>query len=224
LGTIAGVASALALLIADQFAGNTFSHPVVYVWNTLIRFASFIILVYLLSSLKQSLDFEREMARSDHLTGAVNSRYFYDLLQMEMIRSLRYRHPFTVAYIDLDDFKLINDQFGHKIGDEALRMVVTHLNRQLRKSDVVARVGGDEFVVLLPETDQHAAQHMFARIQTCVLENVKTGSLPINFSVGVITYEDIPDSVDEVITLADELMYSVKRDGKHAVKYASYNG
>jgi GGDEF domain-containing protein len=109
LGFGASVASAMVWLIADITTGQSYSSPFIPFWNSFIRFAFFIIITLLLSSLKSSL----ELAHTDHLTSAINSRYFYEITQMEINRFQRNRHPFTVAYIDLDNFKTVNDRFGH---------------------------------------------------------------------------------------------------------------
>jgi GGDEF domain-containing protein len=119
IGIIASFISSLVWLAADAASGNTYSNPLIPFWNTLIRFSFFIIITLLLAALKDALGIEKEFARIDSLTGAVNSRFFYELAQMEIDRSQRYKHPFTLAYIDLDNFKTLNDQFGHQICEKA---------------------------------------------------------------------------------------------------------
>ena len=158
LGIVASLVSAIVWFIADIAAGSLYSHPFIYVWNTLIHLSFFVITALLLSTLRKVLEREREIAHIDYLTGAINSRLFYDFAQMEIDRIQRYEHPFTLAYIDLDNFKVVNDRFGHSVGDQALRTVVSATKKYLRKTDVVARLGGDEFVLLLPETNQESAR------------------------------------------------------------------
>ena len=102
LGIVASLVSTVVWIISDVAADNPYSHPVIYAWNTLMGFGFFVIVALLLSTLKRALEHEKELARTDYLTGAVNSRVFYDSLQTEINRSQRYKNPFTIAYIDID--------------------------------------------------------------------------------------------------------------------------
>jgi len=160
-GVVVSIVSALVWLMADIASGHSYSHPAIYYWNTTIRFSFFIIVVLLLSALRNTHYHAKELARIDNLTGAVNARYFSELVQMEIDRSQRNRQSFTVAYVDLDNFKSVNDRFGHSLGDEVLRTIVQRAKSQLRRVDVVARLGGDEFALLLPETAQDEAADLY---------------------------------------------------------------
>jgi diguanylate cyclase (GGDEF)-like protein len=224
LGVVAALVSAMVWLTADIAAGNFYSHPFIYVWNTLIRLSFFIIPALLLSALKRTLENEKELARTDHLTGAANSRFFYDLLQMEIDRFQRFGRPFTLAYLDLDNFKAVNDRFGHLAGDDVLRSVAGCAKKNMRKTDIVARLGGDEFALLLPETDQGSARVAVAKIQSGLLLEMRNQRWPITFSVGVLTCSAMPASTEELVKIADELMYQAKRDGKDAIRYSIYAG
>lgn len=223
-GLLASIISAFIWYVADAAAEHQYSHPLIPVWNTLIRLAFFILISFLLSAIKRGTERERELAHTDFLTGAVNSRLFFNLIQMEVDRSLRHKSPFTLAYIDLDNFKKVNDQFGHTTGDEVLRAVVNHSRKHLRKTDVVARLGGDEFALLLPDTDQQSAQVILTKTQAHLLEEMQRNNWPITFSIGALTCTTAPQSTDELIRMADELMYSVKHESKNAIKYATYAG
>lgn len=219
-GLVASFACAIIWLAADITTTQLSFFPFIQVWNSFIRLAFFIIITILLSSLKSSL----ELARTDHLTTAINSRYFYDLAQMEMNRSQRNQHPFTIAYIDLDNFKAVNDRFGHVEGDQVLIALVSSVSKVIRKSDFIARLGGDEFAVLFPETDQEAARIIFSKIQNSFAEAVQQKNWSVTFSVGILTCRVAPQTTDELIRIADELMYLAKSDGKNAVKYSTYVG
>jgi diguanylate cyclase (GGDEF)-like protein len=212
----------LVWLVADVASGNLYSYPLVPVWNTLIRFIFFIITTLLISELRKAKEREGELARLDYLTGAVNSRFFYELAQREIDRSQRYQHPFTLAYIDLDNFKAVNDQFGHATGDQILRTLVSSARGFIRKTDTFARLGGDEFVLLMPETSQESAQSVISRLQSGLLEEMRQNNCPVTFSIGVLTCQAAPPTPNELVKMADNLMYSVKNDGKNAVKYATY--
>jgi diguanylate cyclase (GGDEF)-like protein len=224
LGIVACLAGAVVWLLADIAAGSSYSHPVVYAWNTLIRLSFFLIVTFLLSALKKSLERERELAHTDYLTGAMNSRFFFEFLQMEIDRFRRYQHPFSLAYIDLDNFKALNDRFGHMAGDQVLRTVVSHTKSRLRKTDVVARLGGDEFALLLPETDQESAKVAISKIQSSLLQEMQKNRWPITLSMGVLTCTVAPPTRDELVRMADDLMYIAKREGKNAIRFSTYSG
>jgi diguanylate cyclase (GGDEF)-like protein len=224
LGIVAYLASAFAWLISDMAAGHSYSQPTIYAWNTLIVLSFFVIVALLLSAFRRALEHERALTHTDYLTGAVNSRFFFDLVQIEISRSQRYKHPFTIAYIDIDNFKAVNDQFGHTTGDQVLRAMVNHAKKCLRKTDVVARLGGDEFALLLPETSQESAQVALPKIQRGILEGMHQSNWSITLSIGVFTCINSSQTADEIIRMADDLMYSVKRDSKNAIKYSICSG
>ena len=223
-GLLASFICAFVWLSADTATGHQYSYPLIPVWNSFIRLAFFVIITLLLSELRESMERERKSARIDSLTGAVNSRFFYELIQIEIERFRRYQHPFSLAYIDLDNFKAVNDQHGHSIGDQTLRVVTNSARRHLRKSDVVARLGGDEFALLLTETDEKAAQTAITEVRDVLLEEMKKDNLPVTFSIGVVTCRAAPPTTDELVKIADKLMYSVKYSGRNAVKFLSYKG
>jgi diguanylate cyclase (GGDEF) domain len=224
LGLVTSFASAIVWLVADISTGHPYSSSIFPIWNTLMRFTFFVIITLLLSSLKTSITLERELSRTDYLTGTANSRFFNELMRLEIERLQRYSHPFSLAYFDIDNFKSINDQCGHSTGDDVLRTVACCVKKHLRKTDVVAVLGGDEFALLFPETDQASAHVVTSKVQGMLLEEMQSHNWPITFSIGVITCSSAPNTIDELVRMADELMYSVKRDGKNAIKYSVYTG
>jgi len=224
LGLVTSIASALVWLDADIASGHNYSHPAIYYWNSIIRFGFYMIVTLLLSALKEAHEHEKELARIDSLTGAVNARFFSELVQLEIERSKRYRHPFTLAYVDVDDFKAVNDRFGHSVGDQVLYSIVKHSRENMRKSDVIARLGGDEFAFLLPETEQSGAQVTISKIQTGLLDEMNRCGWPVTFSIGVLTCINMAQTSDELVNQADELMYSVKNTGKNGIRYSVFTG
>lgn len=173
-------------------------------------------------TLKKAFEHEKELARVDPLTGAANQRSFYQLAQREIERSRRYKYPFTIAYLDLDDFKEINDQFGHKVGDEILRAVVKYAIGRLRKTDLFARLGGDEFAFLLVETGPELAQTIISKFQEDAFLQIQENNSPVTFSIGVLTCINASLTLEEILKTVDDLMYSVKREGKAGIKYSVY--
>lgn len=219
-GLLVSAVSAAVLLAADTASGHLYSHPLIPIWNTLIRFATFVVITVLVSALRNALKREREHARIDDLTGAVNRRYFYELLQMEIDRLERYEHAFTIAYIDVDNFKSINDRFGHAIGDRVLQNLASSVKKLTRRSDTFARIGGDEFALLLPETNQQAAHLILPKIQGEMIREMRQNNWPVTFSIGVLTCINPSHSAEELLQRADELMYLVKREHKNSIRYS----
>jgi len=219
LGIVASLISAIVWLVADTSA-QFYPFPTIAFWNSLIRLAFFLIITFLLSALKSSL----QLAHTDSLTSAVNPRYFHEIMQMEINRCQRNRRPFTIAYIDLDNFKAVNDEFGHLVGDQVLVTLVSTIAKVIRKSDSIARLGGDEFAVLFPETDPEAAHVIFSKIHGALAEVMQQRNWSITFSVGILTCVFVPNTTHELVEMVDKLMYEAKADGKNKVKYSIYNG
>ena len=219
---LASAISAIAWFLADFFSGNRYSDSSLYVWNTLIRLSFFFIVSTLLSELKKAYDSNKLLARVDFVSGAVSVSYFYTLAKNEIERSARYDKPLTFAYIDLDNFKEINDLLGHSIGDLVLRTVTENIQCQIRTNDTLARLGGDEFALLLPETGEEEARNVITRLRSNLAAVMLKNGWTVTFSVGVVTYCRPPASVDEMVKLADSTMYSVKTSTKNGVAYRVY--
>lgn len=188
-------------------------------WNALVRLGVFIVVSYLLWQLKDAYELEKKLARTDHLTGIVNRHFFWTLLTLESQRSQRYRHPLTLAYFDVDNFKTINDRWGHQKGDEVLQIMAGTVCQQLRSTDTFARLGGDEFALLLPETNYLASKTVLDRIQLHFSQIVGQYDLPISLSIGAITFYTLPERPEEMVDRVDRLMYSVKKTGKNAIQH-----
>jgi diguanylate cyclase (GGDEF)-like protein len=179
-----------------------------------------VVLAYVLTTLKAALGRAEQLARTDYLTGVANARYFFELASAEIERARRYEHPFSLAYIDADNFKSINDRLGHGAGDALLRLMAESIQGRVRANDVLARLGGDEFALLLPEAGHDAAAAAVGKIRAGLAEVMQNRGWPVTFSIGVVTCISPPDTtLDELIKVADELMYSVKRSGKNMIRH-----
>ena len=223
LGIVISFVSAGTWLAADIFSGAVYSYPAIYLWNTLVRLSFFLITVVFLRTGK-ALEREKAVSQTDYVTGAVNARFFQVLAQREFDRSARYGGPLTIAYIDIDNFKAINDSFGHAMGNKLLYEITNCMQRNVRETDIVARVGGDEFAILLLEAGPEAARMIISTMQSELLGEMQKNNWPVTFSIGVLTFTSPPHSVDEAINMADRTMYSVKNSGKNNISYVVQNG
>jgi diguanylate cyclase (GGDEF)-like protein len=222
LGFLMSVICADTWLVFDVTLGT--GPAFVPYWNAFVRLGFFITVSFLLSSLKDALERQKELARTDHLTGVANSRYFYEQARREIDRGHRYGRPLSVLFMDLDNFKIVNDRFGHQTGDELLAVVTDIMKRFIRKTDVVARLGGDEFAVLLPETGQKSAAAVTHKVQEELLCAMQDRGWPVTVSIGLVTFLTPPESVDEMLEKADQLMYAAKTSGKNTVKHMTFSG
>jgi diguanylate cyclase (GGDEF)-like protein len=187
-------------------------------WDIAMQFIFLVFIVRVLSALKISFEKERELAREDYLTKVANARSFYEIAEVEIDRLRRYKHPFTLAYLDVDNFKLVNDRMGHSVGDHLLSDIARMMEKSVRAVDTVARLGGDEFAILMPETSQEGAQAVIARLRANIGDAAKKSGWPVTVSIGVVTCQDSVCALDELIKKADALMYSAKTGGKNAVR------
>ncbi len=226
-GSAAGMAlsvlSAVAWSLADILSSHVGRNPVVPYWNVFMELSSFFLATLVLAGLRSSLDREQRLGRIDYLTGAVNSRYFAELADREIQRALRYNHVFTAAYLDLDNFKAVNDNQGHQEGDRLLKLVTAAITDSVRTTDIVARLGGDEFIILFPETGGDMARTAVDKTREKLLELMKANGWPVTFSFGLMTFESAPQSVNHLVKLADTVMYEVKKSGKDGVKSSTYS-
>lgn len=165
----------------------------------------------------------RELASRDPLTGLHNRRYFSHALEPAFEEARRYDTALTLAMIDVDDFKLVNDEHGHVVGDEVLIILTTTLTTELRAADIGARFGGDEFVVLMPQTAPKDATRVIHRVRDVFTESCKRqlNELAPTVSVGVATLGPDLGSAAELLAAADEAMYQAKNQGKNRICYHS---
>lgn len=217
-GILISFAGALVWLVTGLLSKNYYAHPVELYWNDIMELIFFLVVSVLISTLKNSLQREKIMAETDYLTEVPNRRFFYEYAEKELSRSLRYYHPLTVIYLDIDNFKVVNDTMGHCEGNKLLRLVAKTFSENIRTNDMVARLGGDEFALLLPESDPEAAENVINKAMNN-LEKVMKDDWPVTFSIGMVTYIKLPATVDELLKKADDLMYSVKMAGKGAVRH-----
>lgn len=220
-GLLVGALAAVVWLMANMLAGEEFSSPAVSYWNTGVRFGFFAALTMTVSALRRSvtaleaaLTRERALSRVDSLTGVANSRAFRERMEIEAARAARTRSPITIAYLDVDHFKRVNDERGHAAGDALLVTIAETLAGRMRQTDLVARMGGDEFALLLPDTGRAAAEHVLEDVRDRLARRLADGGAGITVSIGATVLEDARATVDALIHEADSLMYRAKKEGR----------
>ena len=197
--------------------------PWIIVWNATMRLGFFWIALELVARTKGASERERGLARTDSLTGVANGRSFAGRAHLALSYLRRTGRPVTVAYIDLDHFKEINDSLGHAEGDRLLHAVAQAVARHLRSTDLVARLGGDEFGVLLDDTDAIMAPKVLAVISEAINEAVD-GEWAVGSTIGAVTFTAAPASVDFMVRAADALMFNGKQDGRGRIVHEVWSG
>lgn len=223
LGIFLSIFSAMTWFTADLLSGHLYSHKAIPVWNTFVRLGLFVIISLLLAKTKTTLKNEQEMAKTDGLTALLNGRAFRESVTKLLDFCRRIKRPLSMAYIDLDNFKQVNDTFGHTEGDRVLRVVGTSLLKTVRSTDIVGRLGGDEFAVALPDTNKEQARTVIEKMHLHLMKEVGLHNWPIGFSIGVISFAVPPITADDAIRHVDNLMYRVKKAGKNNIFFEEFS-
>jgi diguanylate cyclase (GGDEF)-like protein len=224
--TASGVAVALlatALRLGTTLATGSAS-PARAISGAVLHALLYMSVVMLLGLFRRDRDVQKQLAVTDALTGVANRRAFYATAQRELDRSRRYGHHLSLLYVDVDDFKRVNDVAGHDQGDRVLRTLAAVAQSSVRSIDFVARLGGDEFVVLLPETSSGEAGRIARRLRTDLDGAATFSGYPITCSVGVVTYRDLPQTVDDLLRAADATMYEAKTGGRNRISATFVGG
>jgi diguanylate cyclase (GGDEF)-like protein len=221
LSLLAAVASTTADLMARQGAPLP---AAIMAWNLVIQLGVYLALVLLLSGFRGRLEGEQLLARTDTLTQVANRRAFIEAAELELERARRSGRPLTLAYVDCDDFKFVNDALGHAEGDALLVVAAQTLRGSTRAVDAVARLGGDEFGLLLPETDGPTAQALLGRLRGTLQAAMARHGWKVGFSMGAATFATPAGTVDQMMARADELMYQAKRTAKGSAMFEVVGG
>lgn len=170
--------------------------------------------------LEQAREAMHRLSITDELTGIYNRRYFMEAARQAFAARQR-GEPFAVVLFDADDFKKVNDTYGHIVGDQVLRQIAEVTRQSIRKDDVLARYGGEEFIVLLPQTGQAQALEVAERIQQSILFNPAYSAgepLKVTVSMGVATYQPYMQDPDDLLIAADDALYRAKNLGKNRIE------
>ena len=217
-GILISFLCALTWSSEDIIKSQSLMHPLIPYWNIGADFVVFLIISFSIYTIKQSLIREKERALIDDLTGIGNRRFFYEFASNEIKRAQRYNHQLTLIYLDLNNFKAVNDKFGHHKGDEVLKSVAKTMKSGMRSIDIIARFGGDEFVALLPETGFDGARKVIDRIKNDI-DTIVGKENPVSASIGAVTLEKPAGSIDDLIKSAEALMYEEKRSEKKLIRH-----
>ncbi|MGX6606592.1 GGDEF domain-containing protein [Micromonosporaceae bacterium Da 78-11] len=214
---MAATAAVVWSLIELQTRVNPYSSELVPAWNMFARFAVLGLVAMLVSTLATKLADERGLSRTDALTDLPNSRAFHEAAAAEINRMRRTGEVLTAAYLDIDDFKLVNDTHGHPGGDEVLILAGQAMRAALRPTDMVARLGGDEFALLLPGAGLDDALPRLRAVHRDLIAATAAYAPTVGFSIGAVTFTSPPESGEELIAYADRVMYHVKQHGKNTI-------
>ena len=187
----------------------------------ILKIGMLLILLVSLSGLALS-DKMNSLIIRDGLTGLFNKTYIHQRLDEEFYRSKRFDHDLSLMMIDLDNFKALNDRFGHAVGDHLLRYFSQVIADTIRPSDIAARYGGEEFLIILPETRKEEAQIVAERLlnRTSLYPfrvDSRKEDVPFTISIGVTAYPDQGESAEDLVVMADQALYKAKKDGKNKV-------
>jgi diguanylate cyclase (GGDEF)-like protein len=216
------VAVFLTWLIANVLLSQPGESGAVLSWNIMTRFGILVLIAYTVSlqaNLRKAFERERLRADTDRLTGLLNKAAFGERVEEEMNMARRYNHPLSLAFIDLDNFKQVNDTEGHARGDLLLQMVSQTILHSIRKTDVAGRIGGDEFAICYSETgEEHIREAVGKLVRDLEIMTSQSG-WQVSASIGVVTCNRLSDSYDSLLGQADQLMYLAKQRGKNLAEF-----
>jgi diguanylate cyclase (GGDEF)-like protein len=223
-GIIVAVFAASCWLIvnlANQPIGESFT---IISWNAFSRLSIFVLIAYtisLQSQLRKTLESEKLKADTDRLTGLLNKEAFHERVEEEILRARRYNHPLSLAFIDLDNFKQVNDIQGHARGDKLLQQISETITRTIREIDIAGRIGGDEFAICLPETDNEQVCKAIDKLVKALDIIIGKSGCKVTTSIGAVTCMEIcfTETYDALLGKADKLMYAAKEKGKNTAEY-----
>lgn len=206
-----------AWAVSNQLAGLHYGAWYAWPFNTAMQGLAFGVVAALVRRIRVQLERERTLSRVDPLTQLANRRAFQEQGALELARAARSGAPITIACLDLDNLKVINDWAGHLQGDVALMTLADVLRHTLRATDVMARLGGDEFAVILPETDQEQARVALERVRSTFRAAAARMPAEVSVSIGGLTLTS-PPALEAAMSMADAVLYRVKRTGKDGVQ------
>ena len=223
-GIIAAVFAASCWLIVNLVSQPIGESTTIISWNAFTRLSIFVLIAYAFSlqaQLRRTLEREKLRADTDRLTGLLNKEAFRERVEEEILRARRYNHPLSLAFIDLDNFKQVNDIQGHASGDKLLQQISEIITHTIRGINIAGRVGGDEFAICLPETGDEQVCKAVDKLVKALDTITSQSGWQITASIGVVTCIEFyfTETYDELLGKADKLMYAAKEKGKNAAEF-----
>ena len=210
--------SAVAWVLSNALFGLQLSHFSIWIINFVAQLSAFCLVGLLIVELRRRLRAEQDLSRKDTLSQLPNGRAFREHGEYLVALARRTNKPLTIAYLDLDNFKSVNDSRGHQEGDRALAAAAAAFTRECRESDLLARLGGDEFAVLMPDTGSDTAGVLFERLRRSLGDEMERRGWPITVSIGAMSYVVAPGSLEQAVRDVDALMYRAKQQGRNRVR------
>lgn len=209
--------SVLPLLYEGIANGHLALHPVKYLWNVSLHIATLALISAMMHRMHVHLERETQLARTDSLTGVLNRRAFRARLATVADDRRLGGEMIALAYVDLDDFKYINELGGHQLGDDVLRIMARALSSSVRDTDIVGRLGGDEFALILRGVSSQQATVVLNKIKSRLARDASARKVSITCSIGCVMFRAAAHDIEAIIHVADELMFDVKRAGKNGM-------
>jgi diguanylate cyclase (GGDEF)-like protein len=220
-GWVVAVLSAATWGYLDVALGSHYSAAWIPFWNTGVRLAFFLLVNELIGMIRTVQAHLSELSRTDTLTGLANARVFADRAAQVIAQARRSGRAFTIVYVDLDQFKRVNDEQGHSEGDRVLRAAGALIAEGLRTTDLVARLGGDEFAILMPDTAMEQAGESLRRVAAAIARHAEE-QRSVGATFGAVTFIEPPADVDSAVRAADALMYQGKAEGRGRILQATW--
>ncbi|TWJ16545.1 GGDEF domain-containing protein [Geobacter argillaceus] len=221
-GIVIAVFAASSWLMANLAHKLPDESETILSWNAFTRLGIFALLAYTVSlqaQLRRALEREKLRADTDRLSGLLNKQAFRVRTEEEMLRARRYIHPLSLAFIDLDNFKQINDIQGHARGDKLLQQIGDTIKQTIRETDIAGRIGGDEFAICFPEISDAQVRKAVDKLVKALDIMTSQSGWQVTASIGVVTCIEICETYDAILSKADELMYVAKEKGKNSVEF-----
>lgn len=220
-GVIFSIIASIAGFITELILKTDASFLLLFT-TSLTRLSVLLLLVYGYWKIKSLMHNLVVTSEEDFLTGVSNRRGFFRQGEIELERMARAHQPISLIYIDLDNFKKINDLNGHAVGDKVLQMVATIIKSNIRKVDFLARLGGDEFALILPSTAGSGAINIGEKIFNSIQQNCGLNNYSVGLSIGIASFITPPSSLDYALKCADKLMYEIKKANKNGIVHREF--